>query len=565
MIDKDRTKKMFGHTYDSLSHKSKKRIALICDYCGNEYDTIKKNRENSRKVIEKDCCNKCKFKKREEISLHKYGVKNSAQRPEVRAILSEKTTFGTEEFEEKKRKTMIERYGVEQPMHSNDIKDKYKKTVREKYGVDNVSQNPEVRKKIEETNFQKFGNKHYVLSQDCINKRNEALGGKNAFQLDEVKNKSRKTMLSKYGYEYATQSEEIKQKIRDTNIEKYGVDNVLKLQSIKDKISNTCQEIYGVKNPAKSNDIQKKMKNTRIKNGTQKTFRGKTNEEWSILLSKPYSTFNKHVRDYGFEEAIKIEKRENGLEAFFKSWLVSEGIDYKSDKYIDGRRYDFLIDDVVIELDGLYWHSEINLEKNYHKKKREHYIERGYKPLFFREHEIRDKFDIVTSIVKNALNKSTKIFARKCKIKEVSKKEAKIFLRDNHLMGMGRGDSFGLYYNGVLISLLCMCRIKGENYDISRFCHKRGVSVTGGFSKLLKYFENNRLPLSVRTFIDLRYGSGEYLPKFGFEEESCNLSFKWTDGIYVANRMVYPGSSGYSHGMCKIWDCGQRKYMKYYK
>lgn len=457
MENKERTEELFGYTIDSLSYKSKKRIALICDYCGCEYDAIKKNRENSRKVIEKDCCKKCKFKKREEISLKLYGVKNSAQRQEVRDILSQKTTFGTNEFEKKKRKTMVKKYGVENPMHSDSIKEKHKNVIMNKYGVDNVMKIPSVSKKA---------------------------------------------------FENATK--------------------------------------------------------TKIDRGIINNHKGKTFPKIASEIGVSRSHFLKNTKEHGIESALKLEPHRSSLEIIFREWCISEGIEFSEQVKIGNKIADFVIGDVVVELDGLYWHSEINLEKNYHKNKMSHYKESGYRPLFFRENEIRDKFDIVTSIVKNAINKSSKIFARKCEARQVCKKEAKIFLRDNHLMGMGRGDSFGLYYNDILVSLLCVSRIRGENYDISRFCHKIGVSVTGGFSKLLKYFEKVKSPLSTRTFIDLRYGNGEYLTKFGFKEESCNLSFKWTDGENIFNRMVYPGALGYEYGMCKIWDCGQRKYMKYY-
>lgn len=50
-----------------------------------------------------------------------------------------------------KERTMIERYGVSNPMHSDEIKERLQKTCMQKYGVDNVLFNPDIKKKIYNT------------------------------------------------------------------------------------------------------------------------------------------------------------------------------------------------------------------------------------------------------------------------------------------------------------------------------------------------------------------------------------------------------------------------------
>ena len=64
------------------------------------------------------------------------------------------------------------------------------------------------------------------------------------------------------------------------------------------------------------------------------------------------------------------------------------------------------------------------------------------------------------------------------------------------------------------------------------------------------------------TFIDLRYGSGNYLANLGFIYQGAYPSFKWTDGKNTFNRMKFPGSSGYAQGCARLWDCGQAKWLK---
>jgi len=142
----------------------------------------------------------------------------------------------------------------------------------------------------------------------------------------------------------------------------------------------------------------------------------------------------------------------------------------------------------------------------------------------------------------------------------VDKKEAKEFFNKNHLMGSGSGNSLGLYYNEELICCMQFRRLRDSEYDISRFCTKLYTSVSGGFSRLLKNFYKMNDISSMRCFIDRRYGQGSHLKELGFEKQNCDISFKWTNGVDIFNRMKFPGNTGYDQGLIKIWDCGQVNY-----
>lgn len=131
-------------------------------------------------------------------------------------------------------------------------------------------------------------------------------------------------------------------------------------------------------------------------------------------------------------------------------------------------------------------------------------------------------------------------------------------------MGSGRGAAIGLFYNDNLVMAGQFCRLKNNSWDLSRMCAILNTSVIGGYSKILKYFEKKYNPESLQNFIDLRYGSGEYLGNLGFIKSTCYPSFKWTDGNRCFNRMRFPGNSGYNNGLFKIWDCGQQKWLKKY-
>lgn len=143
----------YGYISGDLSVGSSKKIIIICDYCQQYLEKSYKMRLNQNKELNKDCCQKCKFKKREELSLLKYGVKNSAQRKDVKNKLSNyniedykdqiltllDTNFSISNISEKIGIpiTSLNRYlksiGVDT---KGDLQEKKNKTLEEKYGKD---------------------------------------------------------------------------------------------------------------------------------------------------------------------------------------------------------------------------------------------------------------------------------------------------------------------------------------------------------------------------------------------------------------------------------------------
>jgi hypothetical protein len=176
--------------------------------------------------------------------------------------------------------------------------------------------------------------------------------------------------------------------------------------------------------------------------------------------------------------------------------------------------------------------------------------------------------EIVESVILNACNLNTnRVGARSLSVKRLTKEESKTFLTKNHLMGAGRGDSFGLVDSaGTIYSIMqIICKSKSDNFfEVSRFCNALQTTVAGGYSKLLKYVESVIDMSSLITFVDLSYGTGVYLTNLGFIKSTFSRSFKWTDGRDVYNRMQYPGKTGFDYGLDRLWDSGQQKWVKNY-
>ena len=127
-------------------------------------------------------------------------------------------------------------------------------------------------------------------------------------------------------------------------------------------------------------------------------------------------------------------------------------------------------------------------------------------------------------------------------------------------MGKGVGRGYCLIYNNEIVACMQVKNKLVKQIEISRFSTKNGISVAGGFSKLLKHVVKAESATSVITFIDRRYGLGEYLKELNFTKKTEYVSFGWTNGEQVFHRMKFPGSTGYEQGFAKIWDCGQAKW-----
>ena len=512
------TKDKFGHSLETLSEKSNREILVKCDYCEAVFQTSPKRRKVAHKILANDSCQKCKYIKMKEINRVRYGVDN---------------VFQLESVKEKSKGTCLEKYGVEYSCRSpeiiskrekaqqdkaEEIRDKFKRTCLERYGVENPSMLREVREKAEKTTLERFGTKSYLTTAKCKEQYLEKVGSDNVFR-----------------------TEECKSKIRQKNIEKYGVDNRMKVPEL-----------------AKING-QKALK-TKIERGDVKIYKDKLISEWADEIGFSRSAFNGMVNKYGWDVAVDMTPRMSSLELEMEKILKDIGIEYLRQVKIEGCYADFTIGNLIVECDGLYWHSENHKDDNYHSERLSFYEKNNYRALFFREDEILNSPEIVKSIITNKLGLSKRIYARKCKIEKISKKEGKAFLAKNHLMGNGRGDSIGLTHNGEIVALFQFVKIK-DGHELSRFATKTGISVTGGFSRLLHSFLHDHKPEKFITFVDRRYGKGDHLVNFGFKKESEYNSFRWTNSRETLHRMKFRSNSGYEKGYYKIWDCGQAKYV----
>lgn len=460
----------------------------------------------------------------------------------------------TKEYLEKRENTTMQKYGVKNVMQSEKIKENFKKTFIEKYGVSHPSQVEEIHKRQIES----------------IKKSTK-----------QSREKFKNTSLEKYGTDNPHKSLEVINKTKQTNIAKFGGAAPISNSEVKNKIENTNIKKYGNKHYFASDEGKKKVINSKIENGSIRVYENKLISQIAEEKGFSFSHFNLLIRQIGLDEALKLTPNRTSIESKIEEILKEFNVEFVFNKFLnkDNKyRPDFVIPskNLIIEANGLYWHSDaIIKDKNYHKKKKDYYCSLGYNSLFFTDFEIFNKTNIVKSVIQNKLGLSERVFARKCFIQELdsdtseifSRQQGEDFFQNNHLMGKGVGNIVALFDNNMNIVAAVQYKLKNKDtgtYEISRFCTKNGISIVGGFSKLIKFIERKHTGSmkQIITFIDKRYGFGDYLNSLGFSSAQESLSFAWTNGYEPWHRMRFPGSSGYDSGLFKIWDCGQAKYIK---
>ena len=192
---------------------------------------------------------------------------------------------------------------------------------------------------------------------------------------------------------------------------------------------------------------------------------------------------------------------------------------------------------LVIEYNGVYWHSiNNNKDLSHLKNKMIKLNNKGLRVINIYEDEWQNSRSHIEQIIKNALGViKTKIMARKCLIRidyfdEMRFKDEIIpFFNNNHHQGYSKtrkGISYSLIYNEDIVASAFFGPNEYKNIkcELIRFTTKSDIKVVGGLSKILTNFlkDNQRLE-SIESFCDLRLFTGEGYFQCGFIQKN-NIS-----------------------------------------
>jgi hypothetical protein len=373
------------------------------------------------------------------------------------------------------------------------------------------------------------------------------------------------------------------------NLERYGVENVFQSEEIKEKIKITNLKKYNVENPSQSEEIKEKRKKTNFRNFGVEYFSQQNRELWQIEITSSkekfeeyLKSFNKKVSSKELAKKLGFNDRSSILDYIIKYDLwnyidsTSSYPEKELSEYINSLGFDTIkkrlkscgeIDifipklNIGIEYNGVYWHSDIRKDKNYHYNKTTCCYNEGIRLIHIFDYEWINNQDKIKSYIKAQLGLCEKrIFARKCEIREIDFKTAKPLLEYHQQKITTAQHYIGLYHENELVLVMLFGRIpKGiftknpiAEWEIKREICKEGYSVVGGKSKVFKYFVRNYNPQSVVSYVDRAKFTGKSYQIMGFKLDHINgARYDW----------VHRGDKTFKKRQPKIY----KKMMELYK
>lgn len=485
----------------------------------------------------------------------------------------------------KLKKNNMEKYGVKNVFQLESVKEKSKKTNMDKYGVEYITQSDDIKNIIKSNNIEKYGSYHHFKNVDILNKLKESnidkYGVDNVSKLSEIKIKKAETCNKNHGVDCIFLDPNFITNHIQNNNQKYGVDHYFKSEIGKEKISEANIKKYGVDNPSKNKSIGNKIKNSVIKTLHDRIYKSDDNiknidsenrmfdifcEDCNEIFRISYFLFYKRreTNTHICTKCNPIDKHQSGLEIQLRLFIENnyDGIIENNFK-LDGKELDIYLPELKLafEFNGVYWHSEVFKEKNFHKVKTDLCNKSNIQLIHIWEDDWLYKKDIIKSMILNKLGKTqNKIFARKCEIREVNDINLiKDFLNNNHIQGFVVSTiKIGLFYNNELVSLMCFKK-NNNQYELNRFCSLLNYNIIGSSSKLFKYFLS-RYKGDIFTFSDNTYSDGSIYKSLNFSiKDILKPDYKYVVNGVRIHKFNFRKKN--TDGIYRIYDAGKVKWI----
>lgn len=491
-----------------------------CVVCGHDFivDT-----SNGRKAAVRTCSTKCaatlshaggKDKKaRRRNSQEKYGVDNPFQSDEVKAKIKKtfeenpdkNYQFGTENF----KKLIKDKYDVDNVSQLDDVKEKKKATSREHYGTDYPMQSPKCWKELKRKNQEKYGKDWYT-------------------QTDEYKEKAMATNREKYGVDWSLQAPEVKDKINATMIDRYGVENPFSSPEIQARIRETLIDEYGVDNVSKVPEIQQRK---------SETIAERAANDPDYMSHHRISKLNRDI----------AEKLNNDLncDIHFEP-SIGNGMNADIECILNDRR-------VIIDINPTITHNmdvpfqcilnSCTQPCGEHKPvSRDYHYQRAMSALYslntpYLQFYDWDSYETMRALVASHIMPITgKLSAHDCNVVKVESSDINAFLRENHVQGDVRGQSacYALMHAGEIIAVASFGKPRyNANYEWEwlRYAVRRDLIIRGAAVKLFNAFNDNMHPSSVISYVDFDHSTmrDSFMRSCGFIElEPTGASVCWS-------------------------------------
>lgn len=457
---------------------------------------------------------------------------------------------------EKARQTCVDRYGVDNPLKSSNIRDKRSATMIEKYGS-------------------AVSDKHRESARSRV---------------ADLITRGRATLLEKYGVENPGQLKDHAGKIQQTYMKKHGVSHYKLTDEYQLRVETERIKRYGLFSPSDitvDNTVDDYQKTDIFQNPNRVIeFSCKTCGTSGQRL--PSETYKWRIRNAG-SPCNKCSHISHGSlkEAEVADYIRSLGVQVITNyRILDGKEIDIFLPEfnLGIEFHGLFWHNDTRLNKNYHLDKYRLAKEKGIRLIQIFEDEWQHRKQIVQSRLRNLVGKSTRIYARKCQIVEVNGKESADFLEQNHIQGQAKSSiKLGLVHQGQLVAVMTFSRpnlsrgyknVETGVWELMRFASLIGTTIVGGANRLYRYFLHTYQPVKVISYSDLRWNTGNIYQTLGFLHVGDTAPGYWYINLKDTRRIHRfslrktdqdpKDKTEYElrlqQGYLRIWDCGNSKW-----
>jgi very-short-patch-repair endonuclease len=417
-----------------------------------------------------------------------------------------------------------------------------------------------------------------------------------------IRDKSKNTLIKKYGSDNPSSIEAFKEKRNETFIERFGTNTPWKNDDIKRKIHLKMYDLYGGTGFA-SKEILSTILKTKLEKEKEKLIARAKDANLECLNIDEYAGCFHYLKwrcacgtifdASPYDGNKRLQNSLNKCPKCFPPFisqpqgkindlLTSLGVKFlQNDRtIITPLELDIVIPDkkLAIEIDGLFFHGELSGKPNdYHFKKTLLVESLGFQLLHFTDFEISQKWNAVKNTIIAKLGLMEKKDARKLDIRSVDASTAKLFENEYHLQGHAKSSfRLGLFDKDELVALMTFTKSRFDkqiDYELLRFCSK--YQVRGGASRLLTYFRR-RNPGSIVSYADKRWSQGKMYEALGFKYIGTSKPGYW----YFKNDEFHHRSIFKKHLICddtnkhlteweimqksgwdRYWDCGHKKFI----
>lgn len=252
----------------------------------------------------------------------------------------------------------------------------------------------------------------------------------------------------------------------------------------------------------------------------------------------------------------------SGIEQQIADWL-SGYTDIEQQKEINGWKYDICVPSkkLLIEYNGVWWHSAKYLHDKVHLIKRRNAEDEGFTVINVWADDYERKSDRIKSLILHRLGlvKATKIGARKVNLSEVDRATAMRFHAENHIQAgpPTGGQHIGVFFVNVMVGVATFKRNK-QTTELTRLSISPDVTIHGVLSKVVSHISSNK---PIITFCDRDYFTGNSYRMAGFEKAGTSRQMTYSENgrsrvrreRYMRNKIAQPGDTRSEKAILESW------------